>query len=254
MIPELKGRNQLKRVERNGYVFYMDPNPLAGVCYLGGGGGNDIEYVDPLQGTGVRDLYKQLSEMLKGQIGKGLTPYQGQIAPGASQLQQQGFQTAGGLSPLAQGGFDLFQQAQPGGAAGQDMLNLGQQGLQDIMQPFDPTSTQERFEANMEPAFNLFQDRVMPAIEEAGVNRSGSGSAGGTQRSLARAGTEFSTNMASQLANSLFGAEQAHLGRQSQGVNQAGNLAGIPGSLINQAGQTAGMGSDLLTQMMKRIL
>ncbi len=234
------------KVIRNGLTHQI-PLGLTGRRYFGGGD-SDIEFVDPLQGTGVRELFKQLSDFVGPQIGKGLTPFPGTTVADPTQLQTQGFQAAGGLSPLATGSFDVFGRALRGEAPGQGTLNLGTQGLQDVFQPFDPTATQERFEANLEPAFNLFRDRVLPAIEEAGVRRTGSGSAGGTQREIRRAGVDFATNQNAILANSLFGAEQAHLDRQTQGISQAGNLAGIPGSLINQAGQTAGRGTDLLTQ------
>ena len=141
------------KVIRNGLTHQI-PLGLTGRRYFGGGD-SDIEFVDPLQGTGLRDLFKKISEFVGPQIGQGVTPFAGTTVADPSALQTQGFQAAGGLSPLATGSFDVFNRALRGEAPGQDILNLGTQGLKDVFQPFDPTSTQERFEANLEPALKL---------------------------------------------------------------------------------------------------
>ncbi len=218
----------------------------------GGGGDTDVKYIDPWQGTGMREIYKQLNEWIGPQIGQGVTPYSGQIVPGASNLQEQGFGAAGGLTPLATGGMDVLSQAlsQYDPTQGGQFMEMGQQGLSDIMQPFDPTSTQEAWSANMRPAFNMWRDEVVPAIQEKGVAMTGTGDAGGIGREISRSGKDLATNWSAILSNALYGGEQAHKGRQQTGVNQAMGYAQLPGQLLNQAGGMAGMGTDLLSQLL----
>jgi len=239
-----------KTININGHQIPL--NPLSHNRYFGGGGGTEVKYIDPLHGTGLRELYKQLSEWIGPQIGQGITPYPGQIVPGPSGLQQQGFGAAGGLTPLATGGMDILSQAlgQYDPAQAGQFMGMGQKGLSDIMQPYDPTSAQEAWRANMRPAFNMWRDKVIPAIQEKGVAMTGTGDAGGIGRDIARSGKDLATNMASMLASSLYGGEQAHLGRQQTGVGQAMGMAQMPGQLLSQAGGMAGMGTDLLSQML----
>ena len=245
----LKSRNQTVKVRRNGYVFQVDPdNPF--VRFFGGGG-TEFEQYDPYAGTGVRDLYSQLSEILSGQMGQGITPYGGQIVPGASQLQQQGFGLAQGLGPLATGAGQFFgdvlgQQAAGGGQYQQ----LAGQGIQDIMQPWDPASATQMWETAFKaPAMQTWQQDVIPSIMEryAGQGAADSGAMG---RTLARSGQELTTGLGGQLAQLLYGGQQAHLGRQQTGVGQAMGMAALPGQIAGQAGQVGGMGTDILSQML----
>ncbi len=213
---------------------------------LFGGGGSS----DPQQ---IPTLTPEQQELLRGLIGQinpgqSITPFGGDRVAPASGLQTSAFDLAGGLSPGIEGGLQQFGQFDP--AMGGQFMGMGQQGLSDIMQPFDPTSTQEAWQANMRPAFNMWRDEVVPAIQERGVATTGTGDAGGIGREISRSGRDLATNQSAMLANALFSGEQAQLGRQQVGVNQAMNFAQLPGQLAGQGqqlaagglGQMAGMG------------
>ncbi len=245
----LKTRDQLQKVERNGYTFYRDRNPFSNRRYDMGGGGTSPEQVSklmPEQMQLLRDIIGQINP------GESLTPYQGQRVADPSQLQTTGFDLAGGLSPGIQGSQELYGQALSGydPTQAQEMLGLGTEGLQDIMKPWDSTGATEAWQANMNPAMSLWKDTMVPFLEERGVNRTGTGMAGGTGRDIAKSGQQFASEMGGRLANDLYTGEQAHLGRQQYGVNQAMNMALAPGNVVSQAGGIAGQGTDQLAQML----
>lgn len=209
--------------------------------------------MDPYAGTGVRDLYKQLSEMLGPQMGQGVTPYPGQMVPGVSPIQEQGFGLAGGLGPMVSGQQQYFQQmlgqVDPS-MAGRGM-GMAEGGLQDMLAPFDPASATEFWEtAHKQPALEMWREDIMPSIMEKGVRTAGTSDSGPMQRELARSGEDLATGLSGQLANLLFSGEQAQMGRQQAGVGQAMQLAGMPSNLMQGAGQVGGMGTDILSQML----
>lgn len=247
MWKPLKLQNQTIRISG----FQVDPdNPF--VRYFGGGD-TKIKTVDPYAGTGIRELYKALSEWIQPQIGQGITPYADQMVPGVSPIQETGFGLTGGLGPMVSGPQQYFQDvlgiAEPQ-LAGRGM-GMAEETLQDVLAPFDPTKATEMWEtAYKRPILETWHEDVMPAIMEKGVRTGGTADSGPMKRELARSGERLTTNLAGQLANLLYSGEQAHLGRQQAGVGQAMNLAGLPGNIMQQAGRVGGMGTDTLSQML----
>ena len=221
--------------------------------HLGGGGGSEMTMVDPYAGTGVRELYKSLTDWVQPQIGQGVTPYGGQVVPGASQIQEQGFGLAGGMGQMVTGPQNYFQQML--GQVQPDQVGRGTEmaegGLQGMLAPFDPTSATETWEKSWKaPAIETWRDEIMPSIMEKGVRSAGTADSGPMQRELARSGEDLATGLSGQLANMLYSGEQAQLGRQQTGVNQAMNLAQMPSNIMQGAAQVGGMGTDQLSQML----
>lgn len=246
---DIKTQKQTIKIERNGYVFQIDPdNPH--IRYLGGGG-TKIKQVDPYAGTNYRDIYNQFTEWLQPQMG-GVTPYPGQMMPGPSNLQQAGFDVAQGLTPIASGGQQYF-----GGMLGQAdvgapgrAMGMAETGLQDIMQPFDPSMVTEGLQPGKELALDTFHRDIIPALKERYVAGAGTADTGALDRAMAREGGRLSLGLGTQSFPYLYGGQQAQLGRQQQGVSQAMNLAGTQGQVLGQAGQVGGQGMNMLSQMM----
>lgn len=211
-----------------------------------------ISVIDPYAGTGIRELYQQLSQMFTP-IGQGLTPYGGgEVVPGASPLQQAGFGAAGGLTPLAAGAQQYF-----GGALGmadpgapQRYMGMAEQGLQRQMQPFDPTRITKAFEPVQRFAMQGFQDDFVPwAAEKYGpaLGAQGSGAFG---RELSRGAERLQLGLAAQMAPYQMQGYEAQMGRQAAVPQQYMGLAGLPGQVLGQAGQIGGMGTDMLSQQL----
>jgi len=224
---------------------------LGAAALSGGGGGSDMEYFDPFMGTGYRELFKKLTQYMKPQVG-GVTAYPGQMVPGPSGLQQQGFDVAQGLTPIASGGQEYFQSALEGAdpSAPGRAMGMAETGLQDIMQPFDPSMVMEGLQPGKELALDTFFRDIVPGLKEHYVDRAGTADAGALNRSLAREGSNLSLGLGAQSFPYLFQGQQNQLGRQQTGVNQAMNLAGLPGSVLGQAGQIGGMGTDMMSQLL----
>lgn len=214
------------------------------------GGGSDISAVDPYAGTGYRELFKSLTEYLQPSVG-GVTPYPGQIAPGASPLQQAGFDVAGGLTPIASGGQQYFgnvlNQADP--SAANRFMGMAEQGLQGSLSPFDPSTVTEGLKPGRDLAMNTFFREFLPRLKENIVGRAGTADAGALQKLAVQGGEDMSMGLAAQSFPYLFQGQQNQLGRQQQGVNQAMNLGMMPGNIVSQAGQIGGMGADMGSQL-----
>jgi len=189
--------------------------------------------------------------LLQGQLGQGITPYAGQTVPGISPLQQQGFGAAGGLSPMAAGAMGYFQgalgQQAAGGGPAQQMATWA---LPDMLAPFDPAGATEFWQqAHVAPAMETWRQDIMPSITESFAAR-GAADSGAMNRALARGGANLATGLSGQLANLLYSGQQAQMGRQQMGINQAMNLAMLPGNIVGQAGQIGGMGTDMVSQLL----
>ncbi len=245
----LKLPSQTAKVERNGYTFQIDPdNPH--VRYFGGGG-SKVKQLDPFAGTGYRELYNQFTDWLQPNVG-GVTAYPGPTVPGPSGLQQQGFDVAQGLTPIATGGQEYFGDIlgrtdveAPGRAMG-----MAERGLSDVLQPFDPSTVTEGLQPGKDLAMNTFFREFMPRLKESMVSRAGTADTGALGRLAVQGGRDLSLGLGAQAFPYLFQGQQNQFGRQQTGVNQAMNLAGLPGQVLGQAGQIGGMGADLLGQQM----
>ena len=211
-----------------------------------------VKVIDPYAGTGIREMYQQLNQMFTP-LSQGLTPYgDGQIVPGASPLQQQGFSAAQGLTPLATAGQEYFGgalgQADPG--APQRYMGQAEQGLQQQMQPFDPTMAMQAMEPARQLGLQSYKEDVVPWIMERYGPAMGAKESGAMGRELARGGERLGLGVSAQLAPYLYAGKQAQLGRQANIPSQYMNLAGLPGQVLGQAGQIGGMGANLLGQQM----
>lgn len=245
----MKLQSQTIKVERNGYTFQIDPdNPH--IRYFGGGG-TSVKKVDPFEGTGVREMFGAFTDWLQPNIG-GITAYPGQMVPGPSGLQQQGFDVAQGLTPIASGGQQYFGDMlgrTDVGAPGRAM-GMAETGLGNVMQPFDPSMVTEGLKPGRDLAMDTFFREFMPRLKESMVSRAGTADTGALDRLAVQGGRDLSMGLGAQSFPYLFQGQQNQLGRQQTGVNQAMNLAGLPGSVLGQAGQIGGMGADLLGQQM----
>jgi hypothetical protein len=197
--------------------------------YFDGGGGGDIEQVST-QTAGQRGLLDQLTSLLSGELGRGAPVFPGQRVAGLSPLQQQAFGLAGGAIPLAQQAFGFGTQLP-------EALGQAQEQLTRTLQPFDPASTISSFAPARDVAVRAFENVTIPNILErfAGANAVRSSAA---PQAIAEAGRDLSLGLSQQLGNLLFGAEQAQLGRQQQGIGQALQVAGAPLGLTQGAAQT----------------
>lgn len=211
--------------------------------YFGGGGGSKVEAFDPFAGTGIRELYKQLSQWLGPQIGQPGPVYPGQRVPEVSSLQHQAFGAAAGLGPTAE---SLIGQGIP--PESQQYLQQAGGTLQDMLAKFDPKAATEMWRQSfVNPSMRLWEEQIMPTLAEQGA---GAKAGSGLNRALARGGAGFAENLSGSLGRLLYAGQQAQEQRRQAGIGQAMQLAGAPLSLQTQRGQVAGMGTDLMSQLM----
>ena len=121
------------------------------------------------------------------QVGQGVTPYSGQLTPGAQSLQQ--------------GEWGLVQQMLSGNAPGQVQANAVDTSL---AKPWDPTqATQEWTKAIQDPAMQNWNQNLLPSILEkyAGQGAAGGGNAAKTVTDQA---TQLQTGLESNLASTLM--------------------------------------------------
>ena len=183
------------KIERNGYVFQIDQNPFSRTRYLGGGG-TKVKALDPYAGTDFRDIYNQFTDWLQPNIG-GVSAYPGQMVPGPSGLQQQGFDVAQGLTPIASGGQEYFGsmlgQADP--SAPGRALGMAESGLGNVMQPFDPSTVTEGLQPGKDLAMNTFFRDFMPRLKESMVGRAGTADTGALDRLAVQGGEDISLGL-----------------------------------------------------------
>ena len=212
------------------------------------GGGTERESV---LRRGQEGLLDALTNLLSGQIGQGVTPFQG-IRPGEvpfGPLQQQAFGLAGGLGQGIGAGIDVFGQSLGGfdPSQGQGLLGQGVGALQGATQQFDPQSILSALEPGRQLAERQFEQRTVPSLlERFGAT---SGASGPLNRALAEAGVDLSLGLGAQAAGPLIQGQQAQLNRQLQGAGQFGQFAGIPGQLAGQGLGIGGGATDLLSRL-----
>lgn len=209
----------------------------------GGGGGGDITQASTLT-PGQRSLLDALTSLLTGQVGQGVTPFQG-TRPGEvpfGPLQQQAFGLAGGLEPGISAGLQAFGQFDP--SQGQQFLGQAQGALQQGL-GFDPTQDILRaFEPSRQLALRGFQQDIVPnLLERFGAT---SGRSGPLNQQLAEAGAGLELGLSAQTAPFIGQAALQQPGLQFQGAGLAGNLSQLPGILAQQGGQLGGQGLQQL--------
>lgn len=172
-----------------------------------------IHQADTLTGE-QRALLAQISQVLSGQIGQGVTPYGPSYTAGASGTQQSQ--------------YDLIQNMLSG-AGGTPLDTLSQ-----ILKPYDKSGAEQYYQnALVAPAMDTWEKKIKPSVLEpfAGMDALDSGA---SRRALAEAGGTMNTNLSAQLEDLLYKGEQAHNQEQIQGLNYGNSLIGA----LNAPGAT----------------
>lgn len=155
-----------------------------------------------------------LNKVLSGIQGLDLT----QPIPGASPLQQQGFNAASSFDTSA--ASNALNRILSGETASTPATTSG-----DINSFFNT--------AFREPALKSFQTDVLPKIQESFIGQD-AGRSGAADRAITRGFTDVQSNLDSQLSNLLFNTEQAQLGRQyTAQENALGRIPSAVGTSIN---------------------
>jgi len=186
---------------------------------------------------GQRSLLDQLTGLLSGQVGQGVSAYPGQITPGPSGLQGQAF---GQISDILGTGGQFGGLAQAGAGT-----------LQDLLKPFDPTLSMQAWEKGVkEPAMRTWKEEMMPGIMEkyAGANALESS---GMRKELVGGGEKLGADISGQLAQILLQqqgqTQQTQLG--AAGLGQ--QYAQMPLQQAMQGLQAGGTERDILSQQMQ---
>ncbi len=174
-----------------------------------------------------------LNNLLSGQMGLGVEPYQGQTAPGTSPLQQQA--------------FDLVTQL----IQGEGSFGAGQDALDGLLADFDPASSTEYWESAVrDPMVDTWEDDILPQVQEHFISRN-AGSSGAANRAVAQSGADLAADLSSTLAQTLYAAEQGHLDRQSQAIPQALDYSQ---GAIDQSLQAGGVQRDITGDQLLELL
>lgn len=167
---------------------------------------------------GQMELLDELTGLLKGQLGKGIEPYSGQLVPGASEIQQQ-----------------LFEMLMPSGGSVGGLMKQGAEYISQLMQQqFNPEEAQEYWQrAYVSPAERVWKETVVPEVMEryAGANALDSGAA---RRALAKSWGDVQSQLNAELAKILWGEKQSLTQRQDT-ASQLG---------LNLLPQIMGMGEE----------
>jgi len=203
-----------------------------------GGGGTKVRAYDPYVGTGVRELYQQLGNVFGPTIQRGgLTPYGGQMYPGPSPLQQQGFGMMGSLTPMAGQAQDITQESlglySP--AQGQRAQQLGMGGLEQVMQPFDPSRITQAFKPVRELGMQTYMEDIVPALAEKYGPALGARRSGAFGRALAKGGQDLALGLSAQAAPWYMQGYENQMNRMAQGIPMSQQMAMGPMSMLNQA-------------------
>ena len=179
----------------------------------GGGSHTETSMMDTMSPTQQRLLWK-LAKQVMPEIGEGAEVYGGQIAPGASDLQQQGFDALSGAFS-----------GESGNALSQ-MLS-GQSAYE-----VDPAARQQVYDAEKALAMRQFQSETMPMLEER-YNAMGAGRSGGLEHAMSQAGGDLSLGLGSLYSNLGYQDEQSRRAgleagaqRQGQGLSLWGGITG----------------------------
>ena len=167
-------------------------------------------------------LLKQLNELMSGQLGQGIDPYQGDLTAPASPLQNQAW---GQISQLLSGGTQSDTSRQAIDRILQGTTNVP--GAVDVegydVGEFDPTAIQTWYQdALVNPAMSTWEQSVVPQVQEKFIGQN-AGSSGAANRAIAGSAENMMTGLNAQLANALFGEKQAFDTREfAAGMDKAG--------------------------------
>lgn len=154
----------------------------------------------------------QLNQLIRQNLGSGVSGYTGQLTAPQSSLQSQSF---AGLS-------DLLKQGQPTSSnQAIEQILAGTKNVPgavpvkgyDVGQ-FDPTAIQNWYQnALVTPAMTNWQQNIVPQIQEKFIGQN-AGSSGGANRAIAASAANVMQGLNSDLANALMGEKQAFDTRQ----------------------------------------
>lgn len=163
-----------------------------------------------------------LSQQLGGYLGQNLGQlYNLPVSP----LSQAGYNQGDYYGNLLGYGQNIAQNlVNP--AYSSQAANLGLQGLQGIMSPFDPSIAGQGLRQGIENALSQTGEIRRSLLEPYAA--AGSASSGGAIRALQRAGENVSMGLSQDYLNKLFAGQQSALDRQVSGIGLAGSLAGLP--------------------------
>ena len=202
------------------------------------GGGTKIKMMDPYQGTGVRELYQDLYGMMGPSIQQGgLTPYSGQMTPGPSPLQQQGFNMMGGMGSMFGPAQDISQQAlgQYEPAQGQRAQQMGMTAMGQMGQPFDPSMITQTMKPVGDYAMGQYKDEMVPWLAEKYGPALGAKESGAFGRELAKGGERLGMGLAAQFAPYQMAGYENQMNRMAQVPGLSQQMAMGPMNMLNQA-------------------
>lgn len=159
----------------------------------------------PLMTNAQMKLLDSMADTLRSQVGRGVSPYPGQTAPGETPIAREWFNQVANLTkgPLYQG---------------------MESTLLNTLRSFDPAATRAWWEEAVKaPALRTWEQDIAPSVMEqfAALDALDSGA---SRRALASAGQDLVANVNAKLADALYQAEQAHENRMLQAANLAGEV------------------------------
>lgn len=162
-------------------------------------------------------LLNKLSTLLTGELGKGVTPYGGQITAELSGLEQEGIERAGGF-----------------GGAGMDFLSniLGR----------SPEAEEDYWrKAFVDPSMMMWEKKMVPQLMEK-YSAMGAGDSGAARRALAEGASSLTTNLGSRLGEIMYKSQFDKMQIPGMGMDLIAKMmgAGAVGRGVEQAkGQEA---------------
>lgn len=206
-----------------------------GAAAIGRGGGGGVSQQSTLT-PGQRKLLEQMTGSLGQQWGQGLTPYGGQRVAPFSPLQQQSFDMMGGMGSMFGPAQDITQQAlgQYSPAQGQRAQQLGMGGLEQMMQPFDPSRISQAMKPVGDYAMSQYKEELVPWLAEKYGPALGAKSSGAFGRELAKGGERLGMGLASQFAPYQMQGFENQMNRMAQGVPMSQQMAMGPMNMLNQ--------------------
>jgi hypothetical protein len=180
-------------------------------------GDTEIRQVQNLTKT-QNTILEKLLKQIKGEVGEGVEAYPGDIAPGLGNTLKQ-------LVDFARS----YQDSE---------LYRGSESVLNRALTADPDYESTRSywqDAFVDPAMQMFERDILPAIRERNVGQ-GTFMSGGRHRAETGAAGDLMTNLTGQLANLMYGERQNTLNRAMQAVPQSESLQGTAANLLGTVG------------------
>lgn len=135
-------------------------------------------------------LINALSNQVKGQIGKGITPYTEQPS-------------------LQQDAFDVVEDILAGRGKYGKRYEEGIAALEEYSEPYNETSAKEYWRKSVyDPAMQEYEGEISRMIEP--YIAAGASDSGAARRAMAESGRKLTTDLTGQLAGIMHGEKQAH--------------------------------------------